>query len=83
MDVQKWKTTCLMKLDTHKSTHYNSFVTRNSTNEIFSTFMLMEKSTQRFNITHQALDPAKCNLEFIKRQMIDTSDGLHLWEMIK
>ena len=33
MDVQKWKTTCLMKLDAHKSPHYNSFVTRNNKNE--------------------------------------------------
>ena len=73
-----------MKLDAHKSAHYNSFVTRNKRNErIFSNNLTDEKKTQLFNITHQALDPTKCNLEFITRALIDESDGLKLWSLLE
>ena len=50
---------------------------------MFDSSMPMDKREQLFNFTFQALDPAKCNLEFITSQMIDKADGIKLWENIE
>ena len=73
-----------MALATSKSPHYRSFVMRDENGtRTFDSNMSMEKREQLFNLTFQALDPAKCNLEFITSQMIDEGDGLKLWESIE
>ena len=42
----------------------------------------MEKNTELFNMTYQALD-SKLNLEFITTQMINEADRLKLWQLIE
>ena len=84
MEITKWKSTCLLALAANKSQYYNSFVTTNDNNErIFNTNISSSKNIHLFNMTYQALDQSKCNLEFISTSMINAADGLQLWNTIE
>lgn len=81
VEVYKWKSICLLALAAHKSAHYCSFVITNLNGErTFDPNMSGDKCIQLFNLTLQALDPIKCNMEFISTQMINEADNPHLWE---
>ena len=82
-DVFKWKSKCLLTLAASK--RYKQYViTNNITGErMFNPNMNDEQRIQLFNLTLQALDPGKCNLEFITTAMINKANGLKLWETIE
>jgi deoxyuridine 5'-triphosphate nucleotidohydrolase len=81
-DIQKWQSLCLLALSTNKNPYYKTFVKLTpSGKRILDLELTAEKKAQLFNLTVTALDP-KLNLEFITTDLIETADGLHLWELI-
>jgi hypothetical protein len=81
-DIQKWQSLCLLALAAHKNPYYKSFVkVASSGKRILDPNLSIDKKATLFNITVLALDP-KLNLEFITTDLIETADGIHLWELI-
>jgi hypothetical protein len=81
-DINKWQSLCLLSLSAHKTKYYQSFVKVTALGKrILDPDMPPAKRAQLFNITVQALDP-KLNLEFITTDLIETADGIHLWDLI-
>mmetsp|Transcript_11505 Transcript_11505/g.16261 ORF Transcript_11505/g.16261 Transcript_11505/m.16261 type:complete len:195 (-) Transcript_11505:963-1547(-) len=79
--ITKWKCLYLLKLTLCKSQYYQSFVTTDDSGlNIMNPNLSRDKKASLFSLIHDALPAATLNLEFITNSMIQSADGLQLWE---